>query len=72
MAALPRHPDPKLVQAAIARTRQRIAQTTPAALGQAAAFAKEEVAPHHRSNQARTSVEAAGGTAAEAAKEHGD
>jgi tetratricopeptide (TPR) repeat protein len=73
VAALPRHPDPKLVQAAIARTRERIAQTTPAGLGQAAAFAKGEVTPHKsRVNQAKTSVEAAGGTAAEAAKEHGD
>jgi tetratricopeptide (TPR) repeat protein len=73
VAALPHHPDPKLVQAAIARTRERIAQTTPAALGQQAAFAKGELQPHHpRQNQAKTSVEAAGGTAAEAAKEHGD
>jgi TolA-binding protein len=73
VAALPRHPDPKLVQAAIARMRERIAQTTPSALGQQAAFAKGELAPHHaRQNQAKTSVEAAGGTAAEAAKEHGD
>ena len=72
VAALPRHPDPKLVQAAIAHTRERIAQTTPP-LGQAAAFAKGEVTPHRpRENQAKTSVEAAGGTAAEAAKEHGD
>ena len=72
VAALPHHPDPKLVQAAIARTRERIAQTTPAAMGQAAAFAKGESAPRRRGNQAKTSVEAAGGTAAEAAKEHGD
>jgi len=73
VAALPRHPDPKVVQAAIARTRARIAQTTPAGLGQAAAFSKGELVPHRaRENQAKTSVEAAGGTAAEAAKEHGD
>jgi tetratricopeptide (TPR) repeat protein len=72
VAALPRHPEPKLVQAAIARTRERIAQTTPAAMGQAAAFAKGEAVPRHRTNQAKTSVEAAGGTADEAAKEHGD
>jgi tetratricopeptide (TPR) repeat protein len=73
VAALPHHPDPKLVQAAIAHTRQRIAQTTPAGLGQAAAFAKGGAAPHRaRENQAKTSIEAAGGTAAEAAKEHGD
>jgi tetratricopeptide (TPR) repeat protein len=73
VAALPHHPDPKLVQAAIAHTRERIAQTTPSGLGQAAAFAKGEGPPHKaRENQAKTSVEAAGGTAAEAAKEHGD
>lgn len=70
--ALPRHPDPKVVQAAIARTRERIARTTPAAMGQQAAFAKGEVARKPRVNQAKTSVEAAGGTAAEAEKEHGD
>jgi tetratricopeptide (TPR) repeat protein len=72
VAALPRHPDPKLVQAAIAHARARIAQTTPSSLGQAAAFSKDEVARKPRQNQAKTSVEAAGGTAAEAAKEHGD
>jgi tetratricopeptide (TPR) repeat protein len=73
VAALPHHPDPKVVQAAIARIRERIARTTPAALGQEAAFAKGELVPRHaRENQAKTSVEAAGGTAAEAAKEHGD
>jgi tetratricopeptide (TPR) repeat protein len=72
VAALPRHPDPKVVQSAIARTRERIAQTTPSALGQAAAFSKGEVTPRRRANQAKTSAEAAGGTAAEAAKEHGD
>ncbi len=73
VAALPHHPDPKVVQAAIARIRARIAETTPAGMGQAAAFAKGELAPHHpRENQAKTSAEAAGGTAAEAAKEHGD
>jgi len=73
VAALPHHPDPKIVQAAIARARARIAQTTPSGMGQAAAFAKGELVPHRlRENQAKTSVEAAGGTAAEAAKEHGD
>jgi tetratricopeptide (TPR) repeat protein len=73
VAALPRHPDPKVVQQAIARARERIAQTTATKLGQEAAFAKGELQPHRvRGNQAKTSVEAAGGTAAEAAKEHGD
>jgi tetratricopeptide (TPR) repeat protein len=73
VAALPRHPDPKVVQAAIARARERIARTTPAGMGQSAAFAKGEVTPRRaRVNQAKTSVEAAGGTADEAAKEHGD
>jgi len=73
VAALPRHPDPKVVQAAIARARERIARTTPSAMGQQAAFAKGELTPKRaRVNQAKTSVEAAGGTAEEAAKEHGD
>jgi len=73
VAALPRHPEPRVVQAAIARARERIARTTPTGMGQQAAFAKGELVPKHpRVNQARTSVEAAGGTAEEAAKDHGD
>jgi tetratricopeptide (TPR) repeat protein len=69
--ALERHPDPSVVQTAIARTRKRIAQTTPRALGSRAEFQRTE---HRRVPvvQARTSLEAAGGTAEQAAREHGD
>jgi TolA-binding protein len=67
--ALERHPDPQVVQSAIARTRKRIAQTTPRAMGQRAAFQRPEPL---RVSQARTSLEAAGGTAEQAAREHGD
>ena len=67
--ALERHPDPQVVQSAIARTRQRIAETTPRGVGARAAFQRPEP---HRVVQARTSLEAAGGTAEQAAKEHGD
>ncbi len=67
--ALERHPDPNIVQSAIARTRKRIAQTTPRGVGAREAFQRPEP---HRIVQARTSLEAAGGTAEQAAHEHGD
>jgi len=67
--ALERHPDPQVVQSAIARTRKRIAETTPRGTGAREAFQRPEV---HRVVQARTSLEAAGGTAEQAAREHGD
>ncbi len=67
--ALERHPDPQIVQGAIARTRKRIAQTTPRGVGVREAFQRPEP---HRVVQARTSLEAAGGTAEQAAREHGD
>jgi tetratricopeptide (TPR) repeat protein len=78
--ALERHPDPAHVQSHIARVRRRIANTTPMRIGDAAAafdrspvpardgvLAPPVVVRHHRS-----SVEAAGGTPEEAAKERGD
>jgi len=68
--ALERHPDPAVVQSAIARTRQRIAQTTPRGMGAREAFQRPD--QPRRVVQARTSLEAAGGTAEQAAKEHGD
>ena len=68
--ALERHPDPAVVQAAIARTRQRIAQTTPRGMGAREAFQRPD--QPRRVVQARTSLEAAGGTAEQAAREHGD
>lgn len=67
--ALERHPDPQVVQSAIARTRKRIAATTPHGMGQREAFQRPEP---RRVVQARTSLEAAGGSAEQAAREHGD
>jgi tetratricopeptide (TPR) repeat protein len=67
--ALAHHPDPGVVQAAIARTRKRIAATTPRAMGQREVFQRPEP---RRVVQAKTSLEAAGGTAEQAAREHGD
>ncbi|WP_224368157.1 tetratricopeptide repeat protein [Hyalangium versicolor] len=65
--ALKTHPDPNLVQDYISRARKRIANTTPEAVGQkAAAF------DHKMGRPARTSVEAMGGTAEEAAADRGD
>ncbi|QAT88771.1 Outer membrane protein assembly factor BamD [Corallococcus coralloides] len=59
------HPDPTLVQDAIARARRRLAKLTVEGIG------KKEVA-FDRSKQARTSVEAMGGSAEEAARDRGD
>jgi tetratricopeptide (TPR) repeat protein len=68
--ALQAHPNPALVQAAITRVRRRITHTTPTAIGEkAVAF---DHSPHVRVAAHRTSVEAAGGTAEEAAHEYGD
>jgi hypothetical protein len=67
--ALERHPDPEVVQSAIARTRKRIAATTPRALGSREIFQKPVP---QRVVQARTSLEAAGGSPEQAAREHGD
>lgn len=67
--ALAHHPDPALVQAAIARVRRRITKNT-VEVGVKAAFAKPKppAAPGHK----LTSVEAAGGTAEEAKHDYGD
>jgi TolA-binding protein len=65
--ALKTHPDPSLVQDYISRARKRIANTTPEAVGQkAAAF------DHKMGRPPRTSMEALGGTAEEAAADRGD
>ena len=65
--ALKTHPDPNLVQDYISRARKRIANTTPEAVGQkAAAF------DHKMGRAPRTSMEALGGTAEEAAADRGD
>jgi TolA-binding protein len=66
--ALETHPNPALVQESIARVRRRITHTTPQVVGtKAAAFDHPAKVVVHK-----TSVEAAGGTAEEAAHEHGD
>ncbi len=75
VSALKSHPDPKLVQGSIARVRQQIALTTPANIkdrdaifdhGVKQAAAKVKVVPH------KSSIEAVGGSAEEAARDFGD
>jgi tetratricopeptide (TPR) repeat protein len=62
------HPDPRVVQASIARVRNRIASTTPVRIGDhAAAFDHIKLGP-----PPKTSLEAVGGTAEEAARDTGD
>ena len=68
--ALGRHPDPAQVQASISHVRKQISERTPVAIGneeQAFDRASPSRIPSHR-----TSIEAAGGTAEEAARERGD
>jgi tetratricopeptide (TPR) repeat protein len=69
--ALKRHPDPKVVQQAIARVRKRITDTTPTAYGQHAAFEKGKASAVVKLNH-KSSVEAVGGTAEEAKHDYGD
>lgn len=69
--ALAHHPDPALVQGAIARVRRRITKTT-AEVGAKAAFARAQPKPVARPGHKLTSVEAAGGTAEEAKHDYGD
>ncbi|MET0405014.1 MAG: tetratricopeptide repeat protein [Cystobacter sp.] len=65
--ALKSHPEPAMVQDSIARVRRRLAATTPENIGsRISAFAKAPARPP------RNSVEAAGGSAEEAARDHGD
>ncbi|XXF81487.1 tetratricopeptide repeat protein [Myxococcaceae bacterium GXIMD 01537] len=64
------HPEPKLVQDSIARARRRLAAMTPGGLGRDAAF--DHGAQARAARPPRNSVEAAGGTAEEAARDHGD
>lgn len=71
VAALKRHPDPQVVQAVIGRVRRQVRSTTPRAVGDAAkAFDRDVpgsfVGP---SKPPKTSIEAVGGSEAEAAKE---
>jgi outer membrane protein assembly factor BamD (BamD/ComL family) len=68
--ALARHPDPAQVQNASAQVRKQINERTPVAIGSAEqAFDRGSPA---RIGFHRTSIEAAGGTAEEAARERGD
>ena len=65
--ALKSHPEPAMVQDAIARVRRRLAATTPVEIGsRESAFARAPARPP------RNSVEAVGGSAEEAARDHGD
>jgi tetratricopeptide (TPR) repeat protein len=77
--SLERHPDPSLVQSHIARVRRRISATTPVKIGDhTAAFDHSQVpkdgvlAPPVVVRRHRNSVEAAGGSAEEAARDRGD
>jgi tetratricopeptide (TPR) repeat protein len=64
--ALKTHPDPALVQDAIARARRRIAATTPDGVDRKSAF------DHNLRQNHRNSLEAVGGSAEEASREGGD
>lgn len=74
--ALRRHPEPSVVQSSIARVRNRLVATTPEGIGDHTrafdrhrpAVVEQELAMR-RQRRALTSVEAAGGTADEAARE---
>jgi TolA-binding protein len=71
--ALARHPDPQVVQGSITRARKRMKSTTPRHIGdEAAAFDRDNpavVAAEAKGAAPKTSVEAAGGSAEEAARE---
>ncbi len=71
--ALKRHPDPNVVQLVISKVRRQLRATTPAKVGDAAlAFDREvRIAPvaNAGSKMPKTSIEAVGGTADEAARE---
>jgi tetratricopeptide (TPR) repeat protein len=68
--ALKTYPDPSLVQDYISRARRRIHETTPEAVGQKAIAFDHGKGPPPR--PPRNSVEAVGGTADEASRDHGD
>lgn len=81
VTALQWHPHPDTVQAAIARARKRLVDTTPEGTSRAAAFDRKDVVivakkkpveEPVKANTEKTSVEAAGGTADEAARDFGD
>jgi hypothetical protein len=82
--ALKRHPNPPLVQHSIDVVRARIENTTPRAMGREAIHAVvhgkarpltlrvPDRGPEPKPSAAKTSIEAAGGTAEEAARDRGD
>jgi tetratricopeptide (TPR) repeat protein len=65
--ALKSHPEPAMVQDAIARVRRRLAATTPVEIG-----SRESAFAHAPARPPRNSVEAVGGSAEEASRDHGD
>jgi len=69
--ALRNHPDPAVVQSSISRVRKRIEDTTPARVGLAAFKEPDSVRAGIRPIP-RTSIEAAGGSAEEAARDKGE
>lgn len=69
--ALKTHPEPKVIQDYITRARRRLTNTTPEAIGERAkAFDRGVQA--RAAPPPRNSVEAVGGTADEASRDHGD
>ncbi len=68
---LKNHPDPAVVQSAISRVRRRIEATTPVPVD-LAAFQRPEGGATRVPPAPRTSIEAAGGSAEEAAREVGE
>jgi len=61
VAALAEHPQPQIVQEAIARLRQRIASTTPKGVGESAAFDYNAVAVHHATSDEAMAAPSLGG-----------
>jgi tetratricopeptide (TPR) repeat protein len=70
--ALAHHPDPSQVQAAIARIRKQIVERTPVRVGNEEEAFDRRPPAHVPVPAHRTSIEAAGGTAEEAARDRGD
>ena len=72
--ALDRHPDPAVVQSSISRVRRQIIERSPAAIGQRAVALDRPVvqAAPYVPVVHKTSIEAAGGTAEEAAQDRPD
>ncbi len=61
VAALKKHPQPQIVQEAIARLRQRIQSTTPVGVGESAAFDYGAVAIHHATSDEALAAPSLGG-----------